>query len=225
MLACSPGANEARRLPTSILPSMPSDGTHVVPSASMHSPLVHAAAKLLQSSLVVQASQACVPIRVWIWLATCDCKMLTTMPLATALVMVHRMPPDSVIAASWMVMAVLEAERPVVLLVLSTVNARSDVAFIVCGLPLVVSIVTSQAPRTGALIGSGWTVLTTTSVDRCRRLGAVGVRASDLKSKLSVHTWFGMAQQISVDPPHEGGTVNVLPPMSPGMSVAPLVEM
>ena len=67
--------------------------------------------------------------------------------------------------------------------------------------------------------------MTTTSVDRCRRLGAVGVRSSVLKSKVSWQTWFGIAQQISVEPPHDGGTVNVLPPMSPGISVAPLAEM
>ena len=44
----------------SMRPSMPSDGTQVLPSASMQVPLVQAVAKLLQSSFVVHFSQACV---------------------------------------------------------------------------------------------------------------------------------------------------------------------
>ena len=79
---------------------MPSDGTQVLPSASTQVPLVHAVAKLLQSSLVMHCSHAWVPMSVWIWLATCACSVLTTMPLATALVMLHKMPPDSVMASS-----------------------------------------------------------------------------------------------------------------------------
>ena len=167
MSACSPGANEANRLPTSSLPSMPSDGTQVLPSACMQVPLVHAAAKLLQSSLVLQDSHACVPISVWIWLATCDLQEADDDALGDG---VGDAAEDAARERDGAVLdrdAVLDADSPVVLVVLSTVNARSDMAFIVGGVPWVVSMVMSQAPMSDAVIGSGLIVLTITSVDRC----------------------------------------------------------
>src|SRR5258708_39501067 len=98
-----------------------------------------------------------------------------------------------------MLTLVLAEPSAVVLVALSTANERSEVAFIVCGLPLVVSMVTSHMPMIGALMGSGITVLTTTSVDSLSRFGAVGTSDSALKSKFSVQTWFGILQQISVE--------------------------
>src|SRR6185369_7566158 len=182
IVADVPGANDARSEPMSILPSMPSDGTQVLPSASMHSPLVQAVANELQSSLVMHCAQACLPMRFWICVATCDCRVETMMPLATALVKTHRIPPESVTSPSGMVMLVVPAESAVVLVVLSTVNVRSLVAFIG---PALESMVTSQAPMSDASMGSGMTVETLMLVSTCKTFGMVGVSVSVCTSSLS----------------------------------------
>ena len=64
--------------------------------------------------------------RFWICVATCVCSVETMMPLATALVKEHRIPPESVTSPSGIVMSVLAAESPVVFVVLST--AKVEVA-------------------------------------------------------------------------------------------------
>ena len=143
------------------------------------------------------------------------------MPLKSAkLAMLQKMPPEMVMSPSGTLMLALVAESPVVFAVLSTVNARSEVTFIG---PDESSMATLQVPMIDASIGSGVVVLTPTLVSRCRRLGAVGVRLSVWKSNESVHTIFGVVQQISL-PVQVGGTLKVLPPMRPGISEAPLAD-
>ena len=124
----------------------------------------------------------------------------------------------------------LEALSAVVSVVLSTAKPMSAVACIVFEVcPLLVSMCRLQLPRMGTLMGRSCTVLTTTCVSRCSLSGAVGVNPSDWKSKLSWHIGAGMpagGQQTSVPPPQpEGGTLKLLPPSRPGMSVGPALPM
>src|SRR5256885_455417 len=94
MPACRPGANDESNEPTSSLPSMPSDETQVLPSASMHLPPVQAVANELQSSLVMQAAHSWSLTRP----ASCPLSCVTSCPTTNDLIgpklaMVHKKSP------------------------------------------------------------------------------------------------------------------------------------